>query len=320
MDAGRLGIKVGNSETYILADIGGTHLRYACLNGEGITLPTKVQLSEYKNLVTCFESIIESEGIKGDVALVMAVTDAADLTPFEHSSLKIKMQVNDFEASARGAVTLTHDQTISLHEGAKNKGYNRLICGPGTGLGLAYMLPVDGKRFKVLRTFGGHFIATSQTDEQHMIVDLVRRVQGQEEVVSFEGIVSGRGLPNLYKAICMLHGHLPETVECTKILDNANSFIGKETLRLFHEFFGLFVNTAAITGHAFGGVYLDGGVIQAIHERGLFDKTSFFTMMQLNANKKIVAKALEETPVRLIDTSFVAIQGLRALLEDQGAV
>ncbi len=302
-------------DTYILADIGGTHFRYSILKEGLLSPPVKWKLSDYKDITECFDRAVEREGLKMPFSLAIAIRDMNDFSFLEIMPFPIVLQTNDFEASARGALVLSQDEIITIYKGEKGFGNNTLICGIGTGLGFAYNLPRKEETSHILRTYGGHIVASSQTDEHHMIIDLVRRIKNKTDIVTFEDIVSGRGLPHLYQAVCMMHGIKRKDLDGVEILEQENNDMKAHTLRLFHEFFGLLVHTATITGHAFGGVYLDGGITQTLYEKELFDQASFLHFMRLNSND-IVRPALEKTPVYLIDTPFVALHGLKAMLED----
>ena len=88
-------------------------------------------------------------------------------------------------------------------------------------------------------------------------------------------------------------------------------------LRLFHEFLGLFAHNALVTGHAFGGVYLDGGLTQHLAAQGAFDRETFLAYMTLQA-AEVVQDKIDSTPVFIINDPFVALQGLSELVRMHG--
>ena len=319
--------------TYILADIGGTHLRYSILcNGE-MSDPVKINIRERPNSTELFQNIVKENSLRGLVNIVIGAAGRLDsdnvwrignnqdweinLSELSNLGLPIQLIVGDFEASARGVPELNETQIYTVSKGVDNKEAPKMICGPGTGIGLAYTIPLSDQTHKLVSGYGGWVVASSQTDEQHMIIDLVRRLKQQNDVVVFEDIASGRGLPYLYKAVCMLHGLEHDGLKSDQILELSNSFAGQHTLRLFHEFLGLFVGNAMLTGNARGGVYLDGGVIHALLNNQTFDKDCFLKFMRLNASD-VVQKGITETPVYIVKNPFIALYGLNGILKDRG--
>jgi glucokinase len=71
-----------------------------------------------------------------------------------------------------------------------------------------------------------------------------------------------------------------------------------------------------IAGHGFGGLYLDGGVMHRLHERGLFDFAAFEKFLVLPA-APVVRDALAAVPARLVTDPYVALKGLAALYGEQ---
>jgi len=184
--------------------------------------------------------------------------------------------------------------------------------GPGTGLGLAYVIPVARGGWHVQETFGGHMVAASLNDEQAAIIATLR---ADGHAVVYEDLASGRGLPALYRAVCKAAKTKPIYGDTAEIFENAKDKHVRTTLRLFHEFLGLFAHNAAVTGHAFGGLYLDGGVIQKIYEGGLFDSDAFVRGL-IPECVPVVKKALQDVPVYLVNDPFIALRGLAELYKN----
>ena len=316
----------------ILADVGGTHVRFTVLNGKALHEPRKYACADYPGMaealaVYCTE--INHE--KGGTILIAAAAnpDAAghwrfgnknlwviDLAVLEKAGWKAECIVNDFEASAYGASVLPADKLVIFREGVAND-YPRALMGPGTGLGLGYLIPLPNGATHVQKAKGGHMLATARTDEQHAILKIVARLRGGGTVPVFEDAVSGRGIPYLYKAVCVMHGQSPYFENAEAMLAHPDDRMVKKTLRLFHEFFGLFAHNAVVTGSAFGGIYLDGGVMHRLHEKNLFDFDVFSQYMVLNC-VPVVRDLLAATPIYMISDPYVALRGLAELHHKNG--
>ena len=310
--------------TIVLADIGGTHIRLARLEGNEIKNPEKLLVGDFPDTQSALTSYCKKPG--SILIATAAQPDTGGIFHFTNNEKQIldpaalrgagwdvKIIVNDFAASARGAIA--SDRHIVLRKGRADGQSPSAIIGPGTGLGLAYMVPLGNQCWHVQQTFGGHMKAASVTDEHHFIMKLIRRLYGDERTIVYEDVASGRALPVLYQAVCMHNGIQPAYAQAKDMLLHASDAHVKQTLRLFHEFLGLFAHNVVVTGHAFGGLYIDGGVTQRLYEAGLFDFESFAKFMALKVTP-IVIDRLETAPVFMINDPFIALRGLAEMVKD----
>lgn len=315
----------------ILTDIGGTHARFAVLEGGSAAAPETLAAQDFPTLADALAVYCERRGVRSGGTLYPAL--AANPGPdgryrflnrnpwivgreeLGAAGWDVPFFANDFAASARGAVVLPPEGLLTLKPGAGGAKYPRAILGPGTGLGLAYMFPLPRGGWHVQGTSGGHMLAAAATDEQAEILRLVRTLRGGDVIPIPEDVASGRGLPVLYRAVCQRGGYEPRFDNAADIIKNADDPAAAETLRLFHEFLGLFAHHAAITGHAFGGLYLDGGIVQALHAAGLFDKAAFEKYLMLEVVPS-VKERMKGMPVHLIRDPYVALRGLAEMAKD----
>jgi glucokinase len=211
--------------------------------------------------------------------------------------------INDFEALAYGLALLGHDDVIALHSG-KTKGDTRLVCGPGTGLGLAALRSLGPDRFDVIAipTEGGHQSFPAETPMEREIWDYF-----MQPIVTYEHILSGPGLQTLYSFFSEKAGRpnagnlLP--VDIIKQFSQANP-IAMRTLETFASILGAFCGNMVLALGARQGVYLWGGILKEFPEQLLRRN-----MLQ-RLHKR--AKGLEfvaDAPVFRIISDEVALKG-----------
>ena len=102
--------------------------------------------------------------------------------------------INDLVANAWGIDWLTANDVVSLHAGQPEPTGNRAVISPGTGLGEAGMICVDG-RYRPFASEGGHAEFGPRSETQF---DLARYLERRFGRTSYEHVLSGPGLVNIY--------------------------------------------------------------------------------------------------------------------------
>lgn len=314
----------------LMADIGGTHARFSILKDGKFINTEKYKATEFESLEKALFHYCMATGTSPEGELLIATAaqkEKDDIWRFtnkntweiskeelDQAGWTVRLLLNDFVASAKGAVCAKTGKEKCLKEGKNYPELPKAIIGPGTGLGLAYAYPEpDEKSWRIQETFGGHMLATMLSEEQKTIANLVAR--DRDTTLVPEDLCSGRGLILLYRAICTYHGASPNIYDPSDLLDKPDHDYVPTTLRLFHEFLGLFTHNALVTAHAFGGLYLNGGVLHALDRNNLFDFEIFEKYMILNP-VPVVKDMLETTPVYLIEDPFIALEGLKSYYEE----
>lgn len=212
------------TRTIAVADVGGTHARFALAKIDGqkvISLgePITLKTSEHGSFQLAWEEFGRRAGIELPNALAIAFAgpvggELLKLTnnPWVIRPALIKERlgvdqyviVNDFGAVAYAVATLGEEdfRYICGPEGPLPKKGVISIVGPGTGLGVAALLKKkDG--YEVIETEGGHVdFAPLDVLEDRILIELRRSFRR----VSIERIASGRGLWNLYEALGAIEG------------------------------------------------------------------------------------------------------------------
>ncbi|MFT0861325.1 glucokinase [Ancylobacter sp. G4_0304] len=259
----------------LIADIGGTSSRLALVGTDGV--PTDIRIHRNDDFAG-FEALIEADiaarpagtrpAIGGAVLAVAGPVDgdAVKLTNRDWAFSKRAMRrhfgwqkleaVNDFEALAYGVPALTADDLVPVGAGRAVPKGPMLICGPGTGFGVAGLLTI-GRRFHPITGEGGRMrLGAVNSEEARLLAHLVREL-GTPVV---EHALSGSGLARIHY-IFSGEKLSPEAVIAAATRREADAL---ETCRIFLRLFGRITGDLALTINARGGVFLAGGVSAAL--------------------------------------------------------
>ena len=180
---------------------------------------------------------------------------------------------NDFAAAAKGIELLKAADLVTLQSGESLAGAPRVVIGPGTGLGVAYLVWA-AQQYLVVAGEGGHAGFAPATPEAF---DLFRDFYLREGRVSSEYVVSGPGLVRIYEFLCRSENKPPAVAGALTAGDGAAVIthaalergdpICLRALDLFIFCFGALAGDHALSVMARGGVYLAGGIAPKILPR-----------------------------------------------------
>lgn len=263
--------------TLLVADIGGTHARFAFADetgrpGEPVILPTQDMTTAPALLREALAGFAMRRPSRICLAVAGPVRDGrARITNqgavFDESELAAAAGVpvhlvNDFVALAHG-VTGFRD-LYPIGGGAADGGVKALL-GPGSGLGMAVLVPENGD-YRVQPSEGGHAdLAITSHLEAELWTALSRRVSH----VCWEAVLSGPGLVNLHAALCEVWGVEARPMTAAQISAAGLSVddpICHQALELFFGFLGTAAGNLAVTTLATGGVYIGGGIVPRMVE------------------------------------------------------
>jgi glucokinase len=266
-------------EHVLLGDIGATNARLALMS-DGILGPIKyfavAEFPRFTDVVDAFFSGDRQPSVARQAALAVAgpvyenrciltncpwTIDADELcTQFGISEVRL---CNDFEAAALSLPYLAAADLYRLGGGEAVGGAPMAVLGPGTGLGVACLVP--GSRGSIaIATEGGHATMAATSRREDAIIDYLRRQFGH---VSAELVISGPGLENLYRAVAALDGvDAPQrnAAEITTAALSGDCLIARMALDLFCAMLGTIAGNLALTFGARGGVYIAGGIAPRI--------------------------------------------------------
>lgn len=220
--------------------------------------------------------------------------------------------VNDLEANALGLVALEAKDFAVLNEGAPDATGNTAIISAGTGLGEAG-LHFEGKMRRPFASEGGH---TDFAPRNELEIELLRYLLPQFHHVSYERVLSGPGLLNIYRFLrdtgrdeepVWLADEMKEGDPAAVITQSAlqgKSELSLRALDLFVSIYGAEAGNLALKVKATGGVYLGGGIAPRIIEQ--LKSPDFLEAFTAKGRMKPL---LEAIPVRVILNDMTALLG-----------
>ncbi|MEX6506332.1 glucokinase [Jiella sp. M17.18] len=307
----------------LIGDIGGTNARFAILldaYAEPKLFPV-VQTADYANIDDAIQAdVLDKTSIQPKSA-VLAVAgpidgDEIDLTncPWvvrpkqmvENLGIEEIIVLNDFEAQALAISSLKEGSRTQIGGGIVREGASRAVLGPGTGLGVAGLvrarnmwIPVAGE--------GGHIDLGPRSERDYQIWPHLQTIEGR---ISGEQVLCGRGLVNLYDAICKVNGSQAvhaTPAEVTEAAVNRKDEEAVEAVDLFATYLGRMAGDIALIFMARGGVFIGGGIFQRIipilkqdHIRAAFEDKAPHTEL------------MREIPLYVVTEPLAALAGLAA--------
>ncbi len=264
----------------LIGDIGGTNARFSILTdayAEPKQFPN-VRTADYPTIDEAIQKgVLDKTSVQPRAAiLAVAGPIKADEIPLTNCPWVVRpkrmmeglglvdvLVVNDFEAQALAIAALSDDNRERIGNASGDMVASRVVLGPGTGLGVGGLvhtqstwIPVPGE--------GGHVDLGPRSKRDYEIFPYVETIEGR---ISAEQILCGRGIVNLYRAICAVDGVGPTMSDPADITSHAlagSDKVAVETVSLFATYLGRVAGDMALLFMARGGVYLSGGISQKI--------------------------------------------------------
>ncbi len=306
----------------LAGDIGGTTSRFLWLdtdNPDCIASPCYYFSSQFASFPILLETFLRDQDIaqveyacfglpgpvtEGKVSLtnlpwVISTYELLNLLPIKQVKL-----INDFHAVALGIDLLHSQDLLCLQQGAFDKKGNRLVIGAGTGLGVIPVCQQVGHFFPQPAE-GGHMNFAPLNTEQE---ELLRWFHRRQPRVTYENILSGSGLENLYQFYFQQQyiektAPLLTAAEIHTLAEN-NDAVAAQAINTFINIYGDFVGNLALLWPAYAGIYIAGG-IGAKFARWMENPdfvTHFLDQGQMRA-------MVEKMPIQLIMDELVGLKG-----------
>lgn len=220
--------------------------------------------------------------------------------------------INDLEATAWGIAALGKDDFYLLNQGHLEVRGNAAVIAAGTGLGEAGML-WNGSEHYPFGTEGGHADFSPGDSLEIALLEYLSKRYGH---VSWERVVSGPGLVNIFEFICkyqraktplwlreeMQNGDPAAAISRAALSERCH--LSSKALDLFIHLYGVEAGNLALKMMATAGIYIGGGIAPKIIERL---KTPIF--MQAFTAKGRMQTLLRAVSVKVILNDKMALLG-----------
>ena len=330
---------------WLVADIGGTNARFGWLAEGSSTVAHVATLSVTAHagpaeaarayLAQLAEVLGAHAVVPRAAALAVATAVGQDQVSLTNSGwafsrraaqndlgLDALLVLNDFEALALSLPRLgtaqvrpitTPGATVAAAsevDGAENGAL--AVIGPGTGLGVAGLLPTR-HGWMAVPGEGGHATLAAGDDFEAALLAAVRC---DFPHVSAERLLSGIGLPVLHGAVARVLGHAGVSLTAGDIVERGlagTDAACQRTLDSFCALLGSFAGNVALVLGARGGVYIGGGIVPRLGET--FFNSRFRECFEAKGRFQAYLQAV---PTFLITDTLAALSGAALALEQHG--
>ncbi len=224
--------------------------------------------------------------------------------------------LNDLVSTAYGTLSLSDDDVHVVNKGLDAKGDARAVLAPGTGLGVAYMVP-SSTGYRVYPSEGGHAdFAPADERQRKLLGFLQQRFSGH---VSYERVCSGIGIPNIARFLSAEYPSVIDPVigkidtydDPTPVILEAglssrtDAPLCAQSVDLFIEILGAAAGNTALHYLATGGLYLGGGLPPR-----LIDRIDDGVFMSAFTAKGRMSDLLFDTPVYVVKDTRTSLSGV----------
>jgi len=310
----------------LVADIGGTNVRFALETAPGVLEEIDVRACEtFPTLQDAVEDYLHQTGAQtvAHAAFGIATAVTSDRVRMTNHSWTFSIQalrdalglqslvvINDFTALALSLPHLPAHELRRVGGDAALEGGTIALIGPGTGLGVSGLIP-SASGYVPLAGEGGHTSFAPCNEEE---VAIWRYAQARFGHVSAERFLSGSGLALIHEARLALAGEPAQHLTAADITRRA---LGgqcpacRASLDCFCGMLGTAAKGLALTLGARGGVYIGGGIIPRLGEE--FVRSPFRSRFE-DAGR--LSGYLESIPVFVIESPYPGLIGATAALAD----
>jgi glucokinase len=322
---------MASTKLVLAGDIGGTKTNLALfsVHGEKLRAESKRTYSSkrYSGLVPVLQEFLAGDSPRLAAAcfgIAGPVVDGKVKTPnlpwmIDTAELRraVKLDavwlLNDLEAAAYGIFTLENEEFYTLNEGTMRQAGNKALIAAGTGLGQA-LLYDDGHHFNPLASEGGHGDFAPRNELE---IELLRHLIERFQHVSYERVVSGPGLFNIYRFFKESRGleepqwlseRFTAATDASAVISHAalagESQICINSLDLFVSVYGAEAGNLSLRAKSVRGLYIGGGIAPKI-----LAKLKDGTFMRAFVDKGRYTNLLAAIPVQVILNDEAALRG-----------
>jgi glucokinase len=303
----------------LIADIGATNSRCALLDERGaIARSSRFLNHDFESLADLLGTFAEgaelnraalaiAAPITGEEVVMTNVDWRFGQADLKHAlGLETLRVLNDFEAVARSLPLLDDGDCHRIGGGDPARG-TRAVLGPGSGLGVAAIVP-HGEGWTTVSGEGGHVTLPAQNDVEAQVIAEHADADGH---CSAERLLSGPGLVRIHASLSRDAGMETESLTPADVSARmlAGDAIAGRAYSVFFALLGTVAGNLALTVGARGGVYIAGGIVPRVIDA--LERSDF--------RERFVAKGryrgyLESIRTAVITLEQPAFPGLKAAL------
>ncbi len=313
----------------LLADVGGTNARFAWQAAAGATIEDQITLpcADHLSIEAAIRAYLGriDRPRPRDCAIAIANPvhgDRVQMTNHHWSFSISELQqslgferlrvLNDFTALALALPGLAPEQLVQVGGSHALPGTAIGLLGPGTGLGVSGLVPNGRDGWLPLQGEGGHVSLAPTTPREQAVVEFLTQRYGH---ASAERAVSGMGLVDIHRALCLADQILPpegwEAAQVSSAALSGQDGRCAEALAMMCAFLGSVAGNLALTLGAKGGIYIGGGIVPRLGE--WFLRSPFRARFEAKGRFQ---PYLAEIPVWVINASqSPALAGAAAALD-----
>jgi glucokinase len=225
--------------------------------------------------------------------------------------LPATLLINDLEANAWGIGMLGPQDLVALSQVRPTVG-NQAVIAPGTGLGEAGLI-WNGSQHQVFASEGGH---TDFGPRGELQVELLHFLASRYDHVSYERVLSGPGLVNVYEFLrekayadepagfAAQLGQGDAAAAISRAALSGVNRLAEQALDLWISVYGAEAGNLALKTMAIGGIFLGGGISPKI-----LPKLTGPLFMQAFLEKGRLRPLLESIPVHVVINDKAGLLG-----------
>jgi glucokinase len=256
----------------VAVDVGGTNVRFAIVGEDGLSQHHSMLCRDFPTLEAAFlayQDRVDTRLTTASIAVAGPVQNEHVTVTNNHwrfgkrdliEALRLDrlLVINDFTAQALAQNDPAAHGNLTLLDGVGRDDAPLLVIGPGTGLGVAALVP--SPRGPVpLEGEGGHVGFAPQGGEE---MDLLARLRAETPHVSAEHFVSGGGLERLYRLLSGGQVLAAPDIGAGALAGDADAL---RAVNMMLGMLGTVMADAMLTIGCWRGAVIAGGIVAQLH-------------------------------------------------------